>query len=284
MHYFTCKLKNILILALILGSADLLSQNNGKESYDRNNPYHKKIGIGIGGAVDLFMGDAGSSSEGSIQPALTLKLDYFITRSVAFDFNLGAGYMGETYNTPNLMLADFEATFGHAHLNGRLHFDGLLNLKTHPFISPYFTAGVGIMKFESYYNLLDRYGNPYLVNQNGIITDQAGNPVIRDDNFETPIDEEDEYSHLAFIMPVGGGMKLQFSEHIEFTMEAMVFYTTQDKIDGYLGFKQTNSGKWIPSENNSANDYYLFGGFTLMYNLGYNPERRIKRILPSIQQ
>lgn len=277
----TKKLAILLLLALLTVDVSAQVFNFGRRSYFKNNPVKKYPGIGIGGGTTYFLGDLGSAEKGVIRPALNFKFDYRLTRSLAVEFNSGGGMIAQKYDKPSYYLADFETTFGHAHLNFRFHFDNMFNLKSYAIVSPYLTAGFGYMIFESYRNIYDSNGDLYDVSDDGIIT-VNGLPVSRDNNFETPIDENNDYAHNTVIMPVGAGIKFQFSEHFEMNIEGMMYYTDHDYIDGYLSYHQTPEGNWERNEPNEDNDAYFFGTITFMYNFGFNPKRRARRYVPPV--
>lgn len=278
----TKKITILILFTLIAVSASAQLFNFGRRSYYRNNPIKKHPAIGLGFAGTYFMGDIGSAEKGIIRPALALKADYRLTRTFAAEFNAAGGILAQKYTTPNYYLADFKSHFGHFSLNFRLHFDGIFNMKPHTIISPYLSAGFGFMFFSTRRNLYDEQGDPYTVTAEGLILNIDGDVVTRDNEYETKIDEDGEYAHNALILPIGAGIKFQFSEHFEVNLEGHVYYTDHDFIEGRLGYKQDPAGNWQPNPTNEDNDAYFMPTLTLMYSLGFNPKRRGRRPVPSI--
>ncbi|MGM0613131.1 MAG: hypothetical protein ACQESM_06455 [Bacteroidota bacterium] len=276
--------KFTILLLLVLFSVTVFAQfGNGKRSYYRNNPLKKKPGIGLGVGATQFFGDLGSRANGEIRPAANIKVDYRLSRSFGIELNLGGGILAETYDG-QVASNDFESYFGQGHVNVRYHFDNILKLNTTTIASPFLTAGVGFMLFDTYYNIKDENGDPYQFNDDGTITNIDGEEVTRDNNFETALSENSDFAMNTPIFPLGMGVKFHFTQHIELIAEGMAYYTTHDKIDGYLAFHQNADGDWVKNEMNNANDSYFYGSITFIYNLGFNPKRRAKRYVPPIRR
>ncbi|MFO8087951.1 MAG: outer membrane beta-barrel protein [Bacteroidales bacterium] len=264
------------IIFLLSASLSAQTFSDGKSSYFRNNPITKHPGIGLTGAGTMFMGDISEAEEGVIMPAVGIKADYRLTHTFAVEVNLMAGYLAQSYSEPALKLNDFESTFGQGHLSLRIHLDRLFQMKPHALVSPYLTAGVGYMIYESYVNIYDKDGDPYVILADGTIADVDRNPVTRDDEYETPIDEDGDYGHNAMIYPIGAGVKFNFSEHFEMALEGLYFLTDHDYFEGYLAYKNTSEG-WKRMDENDGNDAYLTAGLTFTYNFGFNTKRRARR-------
>ncbi|MFO8053731.1 MAG: hypothetical protein R6U19_01025 [Bacteroidales bacterium] len=271
-----------LFLLLIL-TVSVSDQNTGKRSYLRNNPIKKNPAIGLGAGGTYFLGDMGSAEVGVIRPAVNFKTDYRLSRSFGVEINLVGGFLAQKYDGVNYMLYDFEAFFGHGTVNVRYHLDNIFNLKPHALVSPYLTTGFGFMVFESFYDHYDSEGDPYIILEDGTIVNESGEPVSRNDKFETPVNPDNEYPNNASLLPVGAGVKLQFSEHFEMNVEGMMYLTNHDYIEGYLGYTEVAEGSWERNDPNEANDAYIYASITFMYSFGYNPDRRAKRIVPRVK-
>lgn len=271
----------VLVLLLhVFGFAQ--SQNYGQKSYLGNNPVMKYPGIGLFAGGTYFQGDVGSQEIGVIMSAGGIKADYQFNRTLATEINFAGGYLAQKYKSPDLALSDFKATFGQITMNIRLHLDEFLNIKANALFSPYVITGVGYMFFESYVNLYDDDGMPYQILTDGTIADADFNPVQRDNNYETKMDQEDEYPHHTLIIPGGVGVKIKWAEHWESTLQISKVLSFHDHIDGYLSYSNVN-GIWKRNEQNQNNDSYILGSFSLIYNFGYNFDRRANRYLPSCE-
>lgn len=275
---------SILLLFIFMVSVASAQRSFGRRSYLRNNPMKKYPAIGLGGGGTIFYGDMGSERQGVFQPTGNFKFDYRLSSLLAIEVNATAGMLKEEYASYQYKLANFESTFGQGYLSFRLHFDRIINLNPSAVVSPYASAGIGYMVFESYYNLLDPSGNMYMFNDQGnpIVN---GEVVSRDDNYETSVDENlpKSLENSTLIFPVAGGIKFRFTEYFEMNVEGTVFYTNTDFIDGPLSYDVKQDGVLQRSPYNKYNDAYFYGSVTFMYSFGYNPHRRSKRYVPPVR-
>lgn len=270
--------KKLFILFLFISFSSTVSgQSSGKKNYDRNNPLKKKAGIGLGGGATYFLGDMGSKAKGVFRPATTLKLDYRLNRSFAIELNIGAGKLAERYQG-QLASNDFESNITFSHLNMRFHFDRIFNLDPSAITSPFLTAGIGFMLFESHVNIKDKNGDTYQFHKDGSITNIDGEEISRDDDFETPINEDKNYANNTPVFPVGGGVKFYLSENIELIAEGIIFLTNHDHIEGYAGYYKDDEGNWQRKDTNNYNDAFFYSSLSFIYNFGYQSNKRANRI------
>ena len=269
--------KFFIFLLLISFSMTVFGQSIGKRNYYRNNPLKKKVGIGLGGGATYFLGDMGSKAKGAFRPAATLKMDYRLNHSFAIEFNIGTGKLAERYQG-QLASNDFESKITYSHLNMRFHFDRIFNLNPTALTSPFLTTGIGFMLFESHVNIKDKNGDPYKFHKDGSITNIDGEEISRDNDFETPINEDKNYANNTPVFPVGGGVKFYLSEHIELIAEGIIFLTNHDHIEGYLGYYKDYKGDWQRKDTNNYNDAFFYSSLSFIYNFGYQSNKRANRI------
>lgn len=274
---------SFLLLFIFIVSAASAQYNFGRRNYTRNNPMKKYPAIGMGGGVTMHFGDMGSSTTGVIQPAGNFKFDYRVSRMLALEVNATAGMLKETYSNYTHMKYDFESTFGQAYINFRLHLDYMFNMQPTAMVSPYVATGIGYMVFETYNNIKNPAGVPYEFNETGITL--GGQPMTRDDNFETSANDivTQSLDNSTLLFPVTAGLKFQFTEYFEMNVEGTLFYTNTDHIDGSISFNEGPNGTLQPSRYNKNNDAFFYTSVTLMYSFGFNPYRRTKRYRPKVR-
>lgn len=248
-------------------------KNMGKYSYRENNPLKKFPSVGIGGGINRFFGDKGSAEKGILNGFMQLKADHQLSKVWAIDVNIAAGYLTQQYKKP-YQLYDFKMNYFNSNVIVRVHLAKFSGRNRNSMVAPFIASGSGYMYFETYRNLYSPDNYLYSLNDNYVITDNTGNSVLRDDDFETRLSDIENH---VIIFLFGGGVKMNFSEHVELCADAYYIYTGYDFMEGKLSYLNKGKGKWIRSEANNYHDGLLQVSLTLMYSFGYNSGKRSVR-------
>jgi outer membrane protein OmpA-like peptidoglycan-associated protein len=234
----------------------------------------------------------GASIEKFLSDSWAIKLNYWNGKSIANDIftdqnqtiiidksNFTRALNAQT----QLQALNFQFTY---------YFDNGKWRSNRAFISPYFTAGIGLVDFKVYADLQDAGGNRYHYWSDNTIRNQAENnpagQIIRQDgNFETYLSdlqtEGKAYSTRVLQIPLGIGLKFRLSNRLNLNLEMLANYTFTDYLEDVSGNYLTQFSSEIqqiaanPSnsnqvnrgrENDPWNDIYAFTSLGLHYNWG----------------
>ncbi len=233
-------------------SSTLLSQNYGRESYYKNNPYKNLPSIGLNAGVMHFQGDYGSVSLGKPQIGLNLFMDYKLSGSFGVSVNGLFGVLSEEFKDTYSNFNFYTFIYG-GDVNVFLYFNDIFNFRRTSRFSPFLSVGGGIIFF-----------NPH-------------------DFAKQELDTSNQYDHYAFTTPFGAGLKFKISEKIEIMLSSKFYWTTTDFVDDEISYHLVN-GELERNSKNKANDTYLFTSIGVLYSLGksrFVRARRRVRSLPS---
>lgn len=232
-------LKRIFISVVFLFS--VLSYNSQTEIEKKSKHYPSVL---IGAGYMKFSGDVGKENETS--PLLDARMGYYLKAEYRLGNHLGLmlggiyGNLAGTNNTKNSRL-NFESKTIQADLNLVTYFDFLF--QNDPELSPYFSAGVGYLSFDSYADL--KNGNtPYYYWSDGSIRDLPEIPanvstaqlITRDYTYETRLkDSSVNYSRNTISIPIGGGFDWQLGKLHRWDVQVGFNYNflLSDYVDNY---------------------------------------------------
>jgi len=156
-------------------------------------------------------------------------------------------------------------------------------------VSPFVTLGIESVEFHSKTDLFDENGNEYNYWSDGSIRDIAENDpnssqavvIQRDYHYETDLrnsnfDDLGKYPERTFSIPVGAGVKMHMTDHIDFSIGATMHYTFTDLIDNvYDG----SAGERISTHaGNSSNDNFLMSSFSISYNFRRDNKEEVEEV------
>jgi len=244
--------KSLIFVILIFFSTTLISQNYGRSSYYKNNPYKGLPSIGISAGVMHFQGNYGSASQGNPQIGLNLFMDYKLSGSFGVSVNGLFGLLSEEFKSTYSNLNFYTFIYG-GDINVFLYFNDIFNFRSRSRFSPFISIGGGIIFF-----------NPH-------------------DFANQELDPLNQYDHYAFTTPVAAGLKFRISNKIELMLSSKFCWTTTDFVDDDISYHLVN-GELERNPNNKANDTYLYTSIGVLYNIGksrYVRARRRVKSLPS---
>jgi hypothetical protein len=216
--------------------------------------------VGLGFGVMSYFGQVGaakSSGPGSftdIRPAFHLAVEERLASFLAVSLNATLGHLSGNDHSPTDN-NNFESKVSQVDLNALIFFIK----KPDAGIIPYLSVGIGFMGFQPFGDLTDKNGNMYYYWTDGSIRNQPqSNPIgaariNRDYVYETPLSA----SQSTITVPLGLGIKLNFTEHVYAKLAANYNFTLTDAIDNVPGH-----GK----------DKYLYTCVSLHYQFGHAVE------------
>ena len=161
-------------------------------------------------------------------------------------------------------------------------------------ISPFISLGVESVEFLSKTDLFDEFGNKYNYWSDGSIRNlpqddpNAANAIViqRDYVYETDIRESNfdgkgKFPERSFAIPVGAGVIMHATKHIDFTLGFTMHYTFTDLIDGV---EKNSGGERIGNQpGNGGNDKFLMSSLAISYNFqNHDKDEVIKEFEPAI--
>lgn len=255
------RLNLILIFFTTLTCLSIQSQENERDL----------LSIGAGVGVAGYNGDLVGNSNESILSNTKTYYNFGIERR--FGKILGielSGLMGKlSYNENTLdtiSYRNFESNIKQFGVNFIFNFDNDITMKKQSPFSPYIAAGIQYFSFNSSSDLLDKDGNNYHYWNDGSIriveqnTPEASytTPITkRDYNFETPL--KGNYSQSTIVIPATLGLKWKITERFQGRIYGTYNFLMSDNIDN--------------ATDNSKNDSYFNGGFSLHYVLRKKKEK-----------
>ncbi|MCF8298642.1 MAG: DUF6089 family protein [Saprospiraceae bacterium] len=250
--------KSIIISLFVLIISSVYSQNYGRRSYLRNNPLKKTPSVGISLGMINFQGDFGSKSLGLPQYGAELFIDYRFNRTLGFSANGIYGRLAEKFSE-DCELLNFHTDFYGGNVNLLIHLNSVFNMQKRSPLSPFIMGGAGVIFFNA-------------------------NAVDKDVN-KIWQDQKKDYDNYTFVFPIGFGLKYQASEKVEFMFSSKFNYSMTDFLDHRIAYSfDIADDKWIRSNQNKANDTYLYTSVSVMYSFGrsrFTKARRRIRTLPS---
>lgn len=161
-------------------------------------------------------------------------------------------------------------------------------------ISPFISLGIESVEFLSKTDLFDEFGNRYNYWSDGSIRNlpqddpNAANAIViqRDYVYETDIRESNfdgrgKFPERTFAIPVGAGVVMHATKHIDFTLGFTMHYTFSDLIDGV---EKNSGGERIGNQpGKGGSDNFLMSSFSVSYNFqNHDKAEEIKEFEPSI--
>jgi cell division septation protein DedD len=230
--------------------------------------------LSIGTGMLKYYGDI-SSNDRSNNPFVSntgfnLRLSMPIDK--AFDVGIFAMRGHVTGNEFTTRYINFRSRVFAGGLNFSYNFDHLL--KEDRRVEPFFTAGFGMLDFNSKTDLQDRFGNVYNYWSDGTIRNLPETSenapvavrVARDYHYETDIrtlnlDGFGNYSEQSFVMPIGGGVSLLISPRIKMKIGSEMHFTFTNYLDGITEKSIGNR------QGDARNDRYLYSYVNFSFDL-----------------
>ena len=150
---------------------------------------------------------------------------------------------------------NFESSIFQTSIENIIYFNKIYNNKNT--LTPYFSLGVGIMRFESYSDLLNENGMSYNYWDDGSIRDIPQNDSLtsaylsRDYNYETKLEDDSIlYSNYSIFFPVSVGLLWKFKNLFNVKL-----FTTFNQL----------LTDWIDNISDGQNDQYFSLGFSINF-------------------
>lgn len=249
--------KGLIILALLIAGKGI-----GQYQEDEL-PDVLTIGAGVG--FTSFLGDltfeSNVSKFSNIRPTYTFNLERRFGQIAGVQLE---GLYGKLASNERSKVIEhnrnFESSLLQIGANFVFHFDNDVVIHKQSPFSPYISAGFHFLKFDPYGDLKDKNGVDYKYWDNGTIWNVnqgdtvggTGTQLYRDYNYETQLkDSVVNYKRSTFAVPLTFGLKWKFTPRIQGRIFATYNITFSDWIDNV--------------SDNSKNDKYLYGGFSLHY-------------------
>lgn len=224
--------------------------------------------VSAGAGLTLFSGDVGKSSKtgGLFRTAYRFGIEQRFGNYIGAEVFANYGMLSKSERSISLN-RNFESPVLFAGANAVFYFNNDLIMKRNSLFVPYISAGFGWMSFDPHGDLKDANDSIYHYWSNGSINSAAENSpnaansilLQRDYTYETKLtDSASNYSRSTFGIPLGIGMRFQFSPHLGATIQANYFLTFSDYIDN------TKDG---------GNDSWYWYGCSLYYKFGKRPDR-----------
>ena len=248
-----------------------------------------KPSLGLGAGMLSFYGDI---SNNSYRHPLVSRLAYIVSLSTPMTDYLDVNFFGMWGKTGanekslkrNL---NFESDVRTVGMLFSYNFSQLL--KPNHFVEPFISLGVESFEFSSKTDIKDGNGDKYYfwddgsirkLNQKDPKANEVGNDpkniLRRDYSYETDIREADidgfgKYSEWTVAFPVGIGVKMKMTDHIDFKIGTTMHLTLTDYVDGIT--KKSGGENNIDNRaGNAKNDKFLMTSFSISYNLFARPK------------
>lgn len=195
--------------------------------------------------------------------------------------NAMLGKLGDRFNYPYKQY-DWISDIAEFSVRGQLHLEKLFEIESYN-ILPYIGTGAGIVIFKSYGNKFDQNGEPYFFWRDGTVRTesewnfdwQTVDFLLRDNNYETLLNQFDQYNNYAFVLLLEGGAKIKLTDHWLLKAGTKYTFTFTDYIDHDLGYR--DEALQIRSPENTDNDGYFFTSVGIIYSFGDTKNRRMIR-------
>lgn len=252
--------------------------------YRRNRIYqpaneHERPGIGASIGFINSRGDMGSHDMPVSTFGASAFISYRFREHYGVSLNGLVGTLGDKFYYPYKEY-DFISDIAELTFRFKTHFEKLLDIEEYN-IYPYLGVGAGIVFFKSYGNKLNANGDPfYYWNDGSVRTEsqwdfswQTVDFMIKDDNYETLLNRNNQYPNYAFAIVAEGGVKIPLSTKFFVTAGTAYTFTFTDYIDHDLGYR--DEALQIRSPTNDDNDGYFFTSIGLIYDFGDYSNRRM---------
>lgn len=253
------KTKNILSLIICFAAIAL-------NSYGQDQVSSKLPSVSLGTGILSFYGNIGQGqnlgTENRIRAGYNLTVEERFGSFLGISLNGIYGTLAQSQSSiiPSQNI-NFQSQIMQGDVNFIFHFDNNFIFHKSSSFAPFLSAGFGFLNFNSYTDLRDKNGNKYNYWTDGSIRNEpqtAGNIttaqiIQRDYNYETKLDSTGYASH-TFSIPLSGGVKFKLTPHLYANVFATYYLTLTDKIDNVSGI--------------TANDKYLYTGFSIQYHFG----------------
>lgn len=206
--------------------------------------------IAIGAGILSYNGDMASSPYSKRRGGYSLTVEQRIKKHFGVSVS---GLYGKLADNDNQSIKNFEAKITQASLNLLFYFGN-----DHTKFSPYLTAGVGYLMFDSYGDYTDKNNISYNYWSDGTLQSLPENsinssnsiPLQRDYTYETPLVKQ---GGLSF--PLGLGVNIRLAEKFHVKISGKWYLTLTDSMDFY------------PDKNNK-NDRFISAHVALQYTFG----------------
>jgi hypothetical protein len=268
------KKKHVLLLICFIASIGLFAGNPDSTNTKPASPpkQHELPSVGLGFGVMSYFGNVGNSKNtgvGSftdIRPGFHLNIEERLNNALALSFEGTMGHISGNDHSPTDNL-NFESKVTQFALNLVLPFDNNLIMKRGAGVVPYISLGLGLMMYQPFGDLTDRYGSTYYYWSDGSIMNLPQNDpnaanamrLARDYKYETALAP----AQSTISLPLGFGVKLNFTDHVSAKINALYNITTTNKIDA------ANTGK---------NDSYMYLNVSFHYQFGKKQEEADSKI------
>lgn len=272
-------LKRILLLCLfILLVLDLSAQYRRTRVY-RPGQQSEQPGIGLEIGFLNSRGDMGSHDIPVSTFGASAFVSYRIRDHFGVSINALVGTLGDRFLHPYKQY-DFRSDIAEFTLRGQLNFEKLLEIEEYN-IFPYIGAGAGMMFFKSYGNKFDSNGDPFYYWTDGTVRTesqwdfdwQSIEFMIKDNDYETLLNQANQYNNYAFVIVLEGGAKIRVSPKIFLKAATVYTFTFTDYIDHDLGYR--DAALQVRGPTNDDNDGYFFTSVGAMYSFGSKSNRRM---------
>lgn len=243
--YKTKKYFTLLCLLLTLCSFTAMGQRAGKVKTNRGLPSnYTGLYIGAGyGFIDMD-GDYGSRQVGKMTQGYNLLIENKFTTRFILRGSIEKGTLAERLSG-QFAYMDFKSEYQSVDVSASYVFSPLTGCTSTIQIRPYANIGIGLLKFDSYADLYDAYGNRYHFWKDGTarIGPESGidgafsKILVRDNVFESPLDSLNLYPGVTGIIPAEIGLRFMFSRNIGLYLSARYTITTTDYIDHGVAYR-----------------------------------------------
>jgi hypothetical protein len=241
-------------------------------------PFDQEImTVDLGVGTILWGGDFKAESElapnTSLNPIFNLSIEKRVHKILGISLNASRGKV--TAESDGMAVTDgmhqnFQTTLTGFGLNVVAHFDHNMNsdkTKKTPF-SPFLSAGVAYLMFDSYGDLENANGSTYNYWEDGRIMDlaatdpnsESANELFRDYDYETELTDSTNYKKNTIGIPLTAGLEWNYSRYLRGSVFGTYYLTMTDKIDNYEANGDNDqfiyiglSVKWVVADRNKAN-------------------------------
>ncbi|HVA97924.1 MAG TPA: thrombospondin type 3 repeat-containing protein [Bacteroidia bacterium] len=252
----------IKLLTFVIGVASFASV------YGQDQVNSKAPSVSLGTGILSFYGNIGKNqnlgTENRIRAGYNFALEERFGSFLGVSLNAIYGTLAQSQSSiiPNENI-NFQSKIMQGDINFIFHFDNDFIFHRSSSFAPYISVGFGYLNFNSYTDLRDANGVKYnywtdgsIRNESQILANQATAKIVqRDYTYETKLDTTG-YASNSFSIPLSGGVKFKLTPHLFVNVFATYYLTLTNKIDNVQAA--------------TANDKYLYAGFSLQYHFGKN--------------
>jgi hypothetical protein len=231
-------------------------------------PAKKKMelpSVGLGFGIMSYYGNVGHSTSAGVNSFTDIRGGYHLNVEerlgnwVALSLNGIMGHVSGNEHSPTNN-ANFESKVTQFDLNVVLPFNNGKIMKRESGVVPYLSIGLGFMMYQPFGDLVDKNGNTYYYWIDGSIRnvpENSPNPTSvrlnRDYVYETALAP----AQSTISIPMGGGVKFLFTDHIYASINCIYNYLLTNKVDN------ANTGK---------NDKFLYSSVSVHWQFGKKQE------------